>query len=178
MFLTRIEYFADFYVYPVLIPTLAAAGIVVAPSGAARWLAVFLSCLALWTLLEYLLHRFVFHHVPYIRDMHEQHHSDEREFIGTPIWISLVSHGTLGFLPVYLLAGFADASAASCGLMLGYLWYVSVHHVVHHWHPAHSSYLYALKRRHALHHHHDSERNFGVTSSFWDRVFGTGDVPA
>ena len=178
MFLTRFGYFADFYIYPALIPLLAAAGMMIGPSGTARWLAIFLACLALWTLLEYLLHRFMFHHLPYIRDMHEEHHQHEKGFVGTPIWISLVAHLFLGFLPVYLVAGFADASAASSGLMLGYLWYVSVHHMVHHWHPAHSTYLYNLKRRHALHHHHDQDRNFGVTTGFWDHVFRTDDVAA
>jgi sterol desaturase/sphingolipid hydroxylase (fatty acid hydroxylase superfamily) len=57
--------------------------------------------------------------------------------------------------------------------MLGYLWYVSVHHMIHHWHPNHPSYLYTLKRRHAVHHHIDENANFGVTSVFWDRVFRT-----
>ena len=178
MFLTRFGYFADFYVYPVLIPVLAAFGIAVAPHAAGRWMTIFVVCLALWTLLEYLLHRFVFHHLPFIQEMHEEHHRHERDFVGTPIWVSLVAHGVLGFLPVYLLTGLADASAASCGLMLGYLWYVSVHFAVHHWHPAHSGYLYGLKRRHALHHHHDQERNFGVTTGFWDHVFRTDDAVA
>ncbi len=41
------------------------------------------------------------------------------------------------------------------------------------WHPAHTSYVYALKRRHALHHHYDETANFGVTSGFWDHVFRT-----
>jgi sterol desaturase/sphingolipid hydroxylase (fatty acid hydroxylase superfamily) len=57
--------------------------------------------------------------------------------------------------------------------MLGYLWYVSVHHIVHHWKAEPGTYAYALKRRHMLHHHFDDMGNFGVTSGFWDRVFGT-----
>ncbi|MFZ2101941.1 MAG: sterol desaturase family protein [Oricola sp.] len=47
-----------------------------------------------------------------------------------------------------------------------------MHHAVHHWHPAHSGYLYGIKRGHAMH-HADEAYNFGVTSRFWDRVFGT-----
>jgi sterol desaturase/sphingolipid hydroxylase (fatty acid hydroxylase superfamily) len=60
--------------------------------------------------------------------------------------------------------------------MTGYLWYVSVHHSVHHWHPAHSGYLYYVKRNHAMH-HADETHNFGVTSRFWDWVFSTMRQP-
>jgi sterol desaturase/sphingolipid hydroxylase (fatty acid hydroxylase superfamily) len=37
----------------------------------------------------------------------------------------------------------------------------------------HGSYFYAAKRRHALHHHVCPDQNFGVTTDFWDAVFGT-----
>ena len=39
--------------------------------------------------------------------------------------------------------------------------------------PVHARYFYRLKRRHAQHHHVDGGRNFGVTTGFWDRIFGT-----
>ena len=93
--------------------------------------------------------------------------------VGTPTWLSLGVHALVAFVPVWVVSDFATASAVSCGLMLGYLWYISVHHMIHHWHPTHPSYLYTLKRRHAVHHHVDENANFGVTSIFWDRVFGT-----
>lgn len=68
------------------------------------------------------------------------------------------------------------ATAATAGIMLGYLWYVSVHHALHHWRMEHASYLYTLKRRHALHHHGAETCNFGVTTGFWDRLFRTSAV--
>ena len=176
MVLTRIGYFGDFVVYPALILLLVVAGIHYGTDGDGRWLLIFLASLALWTLLEYLLHRFVFHHMPYLRQMHELHHMREHELIGTPIWFSVGVHMALVFAPLLLLTDLSDATATSAGLMLGYLWYVTVHHLVHHRHPGHSTYLYRLKRRHALHHHHDQERNFGVTTGLWDRVFGTADT--
>lgn len=175
MILTRIGYFGDFLVYPVLMVLLAALGIRFGTEGDGRWLSMFLASVALWTLLEYLLHRFAFHHMPYLRRMHELHHSAEHELIGTPTWISVCAFGMLVLAPLMVLDDLSVATAVSAGLMLGYLWYVAVHYVVHHWHPGHSTYLYRLKRRHALHHHHDQERNFGVTTGLWDRVFGTDD---
>ena len=115
---------------------------------------------------------------PTLRRMHELHHTSERELIGTPIRISVAIHVAVVFLPLLVLTDLSDAAAASAGLMAGYLWYVTAHHAVHHWHPRHSTYLYRLKRRHALHHHHDQERNFGDTTGLWDHVFGTNDAPA
>jgi sterol desaturase/sphingolipid hydroxylase (fatty acid hydroxylase superfamily) len=44
----------------------------------------------------------------------------------------------------------------------------------HHSLPA---YWHALKKYHLQHHFADYENGFGVTSRFWDRVFGT-DLPA
>ncbi|MAU18993.1 MAG: fatty acid hydroxylase [Martelella sp.] len=173
MLLSRMGYFADFVAYPVLIAILGVA----APMYAGgHWaiadIATFLGSLALWTLLEYLLHRFVLHHLPWIRDMHERHHREVLALVGTPTWLSVALFLGLVFLPLFFLTGFAMAGITTSGLMSGYLWYVSVHHLVHHRHPAHSGYLYKLKRNHAVHHANDA-CNFGVTSRFWDDVFHT-----
>ncbi|HVW56832.1 MAG TPA: sterol desaturase family protein [Rhizobiaceae bacterium] len=173
MHLGRLGYYLDFFVYPLLIAGLATAGIMRGgPEKVPEWLLFFVGSIILWTFVEYLLHRFGLHRIPYIREMHDYHHSDERALVGTPLWLSLIGHMAC-FLPIWLLFGFASASAVSCGLMLGYLWYIGVHHAVHHWHPRHGSYLYGLKRRHALHHHFDETGNFGVSSNFWDMIFGT-----
>ena len=64
--------------------------------------------------------------------------------------------------------------------MLGYLAYVGVHYALHHvnslgptWLPASLRvWLRNLIRAHAVH-HHQTQYNFGVTTTIWDRVFGT-----
>jgi sterol desaturase/sphingolipid hydroxylase (fatty acid hydroxylase superfamily) len=174
MQLGLIGYYSDFVIYPVVIAVLAAtASHEIGENSAWAWIATALGFLGLWTLIEYLLHRFILHHVPYIKGMHDRHHVEEHAPVGTPTWLSLMAHALIAFVPVLLVSSFATASAVTCGLMLGYLWYVSVHHILHHWHPVHPGYLYTLKRRHALHHHVDETTNFGVTSAFWDRFFGT-----
>lgn len=174
MRLSKFSYYSELFVYPVLIPMLAIAGL--ASGGwlaASEWITLYLGFLALWTLIEYGLHRFVFHHMPFIRDMHHSHHVEERAFIGTPLWLSFTALCTIAFLPIWLTLGFWTASAVSCGLATGYLWYIATHHIMHHWHPDHSGYLYRLKRHHAVHHHIDPSSNFGVTTPVWDWVFGT-----
>ena len=56
--------------------------------------------------------------------------------------------------------------------MLGYLAYGGVHYWLHHRSTRHLPPLRRLKRHHALHHHRNESCNFGVSTRFWDRVFG------
>jgi len=174
MRLGRIGYYADFYVYPVVITGLTTYAIWQGPEGAwATWLSAFIAGAALWTLVEYLLHRFVLHHVPYIKDMHDAHHEDQQALIGAPIWISLSLMVVVVLIPLSLIAEQNVAIGLACGLMLGHFWYGSVHHILHHWKIKPGTSWFRLKRRHMLHHHFDEMGNFGVTSGFWDVVFGT-----
>lgn len=172
--LSRFGYYSDFIVYPLSVACLAALGL--SSSGAENmiaWIMICLGSVASWTLIEYGLHRFAFHHAPFLKQLHQQHHDEERSLIGTPVWFSLLAHGLIVLLPAFLLSSFGTACAITSGVMLGYLWYVGVHHVLHHWHSPHDGYLYRLKRRHALHHHASEDCNFGVTTGIWDRAFRT-----
>lgn len=173
MHLARLSYFADFVVYPLAILIFVGAAYwVSAPGDHLAWLTSFVAGVALWTLLEYLLHRYAFHHAPVIKDMHGAHHDDQKALIGSPTWLSFAIMLAGVFVPAFFLGDGAIASALTAGLMLGYLWYVSVHHIVHHWSMTPGTYGFNLKRRHMLHHKF-AEGNFGVTSGFWDHVFGT-----
>ncbi len=104
------------------------------------------------------------------------HHDQPTGFVGTPTWLSLGMICCGALLPLWWETGFHLASGITAGLMLGYLWYASVHHLVHHWPIRQGTLLYRLKRRHALHHHARQPCNFGVSTAFWDRVFGTAFV--
>jgi len=126
-----------------------------------------------WTLIEYLAHRFVLHHVPFFVAAHKLHHDTPRALVGTPLVLSFSLFFCIAFWPVAFLYGYGSAAAWSAGLMSGYIIYSAVHHALHH--PGHDrfSLVRHLKRQHAVHHHRDGESNFGVTTRFWDRLFGT-----
>jgi len=173
MRLGKISYYADFVVYPVVIAALAAYALWRAPAAWYLLIIAFLSGVAIWTLVEYVLHRFVLHHVPYIKDMHDAHHEDQLALIGTPIWISLAIMVVVVLVPLSLMTEFHIAIGLACGLMFGHFWYGGVHHILHHWKIEPGTLAFRLKRRHMLHHHFDEMGNFGVTSGFWDVVFGT-----
>ena len=91
----------------------------------------------------------------------------------TPTVLSAALVVALVFLPVLAFGGIWNACALTLGVLIGYLLYAVTHHATHHW-PAGSAWLKRRKRWHALH-HHDAGRlgRFGVTSAFWDHVFGS-----
>jgi sterol desaturase/sphingolipid hydroxylase (fatty acid hydroxylase superfamily) len=105
--------------------------------------------------------------------MHDAHHSDQAALIGTPVWLSFLIFAVLVFLPLWLLTTPIITAGITGGLMLGYFFYGGAHHIIHHWRVEAGSLGYKLKRRHMLHHHFDENGNFGVTTGFWDIVFGT-----
>jgi sterol desaturase/sphingolipid hydroxylase (fatty acid hydroxylase superfamily) len=174
MRLSKAAYFADFVVYPPVIAILLTAALRPESLVCRKTAAVcVVSGLVLWTLVEYGMHRFVLHQIPYLADMHEAHHDDPTGFVGTPTWLSLAMIGCGALLPLWWEAGVGLATAFTAGIAIGYLCYVGVHHVVHHWRIAPATYLYWLNRRHALHHHAPLPCNFGVTTGVWDWMFGT-----
>ncbi|KAH0565756.1 fatty acid alpha-hydroxylase [Trichoglossum hirsutum] len=63
------------------------------------------------------------------------------------------------------------ALAVYCGGIFGYICYDMTHYFLHH--RSLPSYYRELKKYHLRHHYADYENGFGVTSRFWDRVFGT-----
>jgi sterol desaturase/sphingolipid hydroxylase (fatty acid hydroxylase superfamily) len=172
--LSKTGYYADFVFYPMLL--LLLAGVAAHRDTPVHWLIWLLLCgvgIASWTLIEYWLHRIVFHHAVPFRRLHDLHHNAPTAKIGTPTWVtaSLICGGML--LPLWREDGFNIASGLTSGLAAGYLWYVTVHHAVHHWRTQPGSYLHAVKRWHAKHHHATYPCHFGVTTIFWDLVFKT-----
>jgi len=66
-------------------------------------------------------------------------------------------------------------TTAYCGGIFGYICYDLTHYFLHHqnlplWYKQ-------LKKYHLEHHFLDYENGFGVTSPFWDKIFGTEIVP-
>ncbi|RCI17051.1 hypothetical protein L249_2325 [Ophiocordyceps polyrhachis-furcata BCC 54312] len=138
----------------------------------------------LWTLIEYGMHRFLFHLDEFLPDnrygitahflLHGVHHylpMDKYRLVmpptlfivlATPFWH--VTH-TVFFFDWHL------ATAVFCGGIFGYICYDLTHYFLHHenlplWYKQ-------LKKYHLQHHFLDYELGFGVTSKFWDTMFGT-----
>jgi sterol desaturase/sphingolipid hydroxylase (fatty acid hydroxylase superfamily) len=170
---SKTVYRADFVLYGAAVVCLALYLIVASPQrDHGSLLAIALAGLAAWTLIEYALHRFVLHGLQPFKRWHAAHHDRPTALICTPTILSAVLIGLLVFLPALLLGGTWRACALTMGLLIGYLIYTITHHATHHW-RAHSAWLQGRKHWHALHHRTGQTGHYGVTSAFWDQVFGS-----
>lgn len=171
---SKAAYRADFALYAGAIALLT--GFLVADGPRAQWprlvAAVTLGLLG-WTLIEYVLHRFVLHGLQPFKRWHAEHHQRPVALICSPTLMSAGLIASLVFLPALLLANLLLACAVTLGVLMGYLAYATTHHATHHWRTS-NAWLRQRKQWHALHHQHvDAAGYFGVTNGFWDRVFGS-----
>lgn len=165
-------YFGDFVAIPIAIVLFAAlafhgGGLAAAPDFLA---ASFVGALA-WTLAEYLIHRYAYHHAPVLSPLHHEHHRRPNAFIGAPSFVSIPILIVVAYLPIYPFNPLA-ADGFAAGLSLGYVAYMFVHHAVHHAKIEPGHWLYRARLRHMAHHYGEAT-NFGVVTGFWDRMFGT-----
>jgi len=170
----KIGYYADFIIYGTLVVGLVALALREGRHDQLIWLTAAIAGGGSWTLLEYLLHRFVFHRMPLIADLHHAHHAAPRAYLGTPTWVSLLTLTGVFFVPIWRLFSLNIALGAISGLITGWLWYGIVHHVIHHRRPRWlATALKVASHRHFLHHSPYECGNFGVTTALWDHLFAT-----
>jgi sterol desaturase/sphingolipid hydroxylase (fatty acid hydroxylase superfamily) len=168
--MSAVAFHLDYFLYPPAI--LASLLVAVRGLRAVEIVALALAGFAVWTLAEYLLHRFVLHHWPYFSKFHQAHHDEPRAMIGSPTLFTLLLFFAATFVPTWLAFGSAVAGATFAGFLIGYLCFAGIHEIVHHSESQNRLMRY-FKKLHAIHHHGDTSKNFGVITSFWDHVFGT-----
>jgi sterol desaturase/sphingolipid hydroxylase (fatty acid hydroxylase superfamily) len=148
--------------HPALYPLLAVPG----------WL--------IWSLTEYLLHRFVFHALgprPWQRRFHFVFHGVHHDFpqdsrrLVMPLGVS-IPIGFAYFYGMIAAVGLLHAVPMFVGFGIGYLSYDGIHYFTHHL-PARSRLGKFLKRYHLVHHHAGVEGKWGVSTPLWDYVFRT-----
>ena len=173
MLLSKAAYYADFYVYPIVIAALAAAGLLLPGAGwtrAAAWLGALLAGLVVWTLIEYAMHRVALHRMGFFIPMHDEHHTAPLAYVGTPTWMTISVLLAAFFVPAWIWWSFIVASGLTVGIMSGYFWYGALHHLIHH--PRYRVPLVGrLRTWHLRHHYSKKAGNFGVTTTLWDYVF-------
>lgn len=136
--------------------------------------------LAFWTLAEYILHRWVFHYEPkgkfgqrvhfIFHGVHHDYPKDRLRLVmplsaSIPMALIIYLLFSLFFTEYYLASFFA-------GFLLGYLIYDECHYAIHHANFK-SGILKKIKDHHMLHHYSDPDKGYGVSSYFWDIIFGT-----
>ncbi len=137
-----------------------------------------------FSIVEYMFHRFVLHGRWLYRHkataalwkrVHYDHHQDTSDLsvmfgdpktTMTPILVIAIPLG-------WLVDGAAgSAFGVFCGIVLtaNYEFFHLYQHVPY---EPKSAWLRRLKKRHLAHHFHNETGNFGITAAVWDRVLGT-----
>ncbi|EJT47705.1 oxidoreductase [Trichosporon asahii var. asahii CBS 8904] len=150
--------------------------------GLAKTIPCFLLGNVIWTLLEYGMHRFLFHIDDHLPDqnwaivlhflLHGIHHylpMDRLRLVMPPLLFFVLE------TPFTKLAHLIFPKAIANGIIAGafafYILYDCCHYALHH--TRLPQYLAELKRYHLAHHYKNYELGFGVTSKIWDVVFHT-----
>lgn len=135
--------------------------------------------LFIWTLVEYIMHRFVFHYVPegkpwamrlhfIFHGVHHDYPSDAKRLVLPPsVSIPLATGFYFLFnaiLPTHYIFGFFP------GFILGYLFYDISHYAIHHFNFKGKIWK-KIKQHHMLHHYQDPAKGYGVSSPLWDKIF-------
>ncbi len=148
----------------------------------------YLSGLFLWTLAEYSMHRFLFHHKPTSPRQerifflfHGIHHAQPqvktRLVLPFPISIPFAAlFFGLFYVTLGILFGASQwVAPLMSGFLTGYLVYDLTHYATHHF-AMRSGYAKYIKRYHMQHHYTDPNSRFGVSSPVWDWAFHTQGV--
>jgi len=167
---SKIAYFADSAVYLAAILLLSIFLIRFAPPQAGTETAIsVVAGLLGWSLIEYAMHRLVFHGIQPFQRLHAEHHRRPQALIATPTVLSVILIVVFVWLPATLLVGVWSGCGVTLGVTTGYFAYGVIHHAVHHW-RSRSARMRQRKRLHAIHHRFP-HCNYGVTISLWDYLF-------
>lgn len=169
--LSRVAYYLDFFLVPVA--TLLLCVIALQNLSAYRSLQCLLVGMVIWSLAEYIIHRYIFHDIPVFRPMHDIHHNLPKSYVGVASWGTFTGFGIFWSLIFTVSQSIAVASAVVAGIFLGYMFYITIHDRMHHGNRKNFGKYMSFMYKHHASHHRGGEANFGVTSPIWDYIFRT-----
>jgi sterol desaturase/sphingolipid hydroxylase (fatty acid hydroxylase superfamily) len=132
-----------------------------------------------FTLFEYILHRYLYHISPTtprrakiqytFHGVHHEYPKDKTRLAMPPALAIFVAAFFFGLF--FLMMGEA-AYAFFPGFLVGYTGYLSAHFIVHAYAPP-RNFFKQLWINHSVHHYKNHDSNYGVSSPFWDYIFGS-----
>ncbi|NOT74555.1 MAG: fatty acid hydroxylase [Cyclobacteriaceae bacterium] len=132
-----------------------------------------------FTWVEYIVHRYLFHMSAETEQrakaqytMHGVHHEfpKDKTRLAMPPLLSITVATALLFVFRLVLGDLVFSFLP--GFLVGYAAYLSVHYMVHAFQPP-KNFFKVLWVNHAVHHYKNGEGVYGVSSPFWDYVYGT-----
>jgi sterol desaturase/sphingolipid hydroxylase (fatty acid hydroxylase superfamily) len=178
--LSKVHFSIPLIVYLPIIGYFIYSAFAVAGNTVLVFLATAFAGLLFWSLVEYVLHRFIFHYEPssvwgqklhfIFHGVHHDYPNDAMRLVMPPsvsIPLALIFYSLfIWLLPAAYVPAFFSA------FLTGYLFYDISHYAIHHGNFK-SPFWKKLKQHHMLHHYTDSTKGFGVSSFLWDIIFGS-----
>ena len=136
---------------------------------------------ATWTFLEYGMHRFLGHdrrtYPNPVASEHIRHHSEGDYFAPTrkKALVAVAAFVVVGALAA-VVVGLTHGPVYAMSLVAMYVTYEVIHRRAHTHHGV-GAYGRFIRRHHFHHHFVNPHANHGVTTPFWDVVFGTLEPP-
>jgi sterol desaturase/sphingolipid hydroxylase (fatty acid hydroxylase superfamily) len=175
---TRIHWTVPLFLYVPVVLYFLYRSVFIVHLGILSIIGLYIGGVASWTLIEYLLHRFVFHtELPgklgkrihfIVHGVHHDYPNDTLRLVMVPslsIPLAFIFYFSFRFIlgPSLICPFFA-------GLVTGYLFYDITHYSLHHY-PFKRKFWVQMKVHHMRHHYQEPHRGYGVSSTFWDHVF-------
>lgn len=159
-------------------------GVTVHSISTIEFISLFFFGIILWTFMEYMLHRFIFHWDAkssagkyFVFLFHGLHHDDPQDptrLVMPPVPAILIFMVLWALFALVFPVKYLGVIMAF--FMVGYLCYDYIHYATHHF--AMTSKVGKYLRKYHLQHHYAGERSkYGVSNPFWDYVFGTTKGP-
>jgi len=136
--------------------------------------------LFIWTITEYVMHRWVFHYYPsskfgqrihfIFHGVHHDYPNDAKRLV-MPLSASIPMATALYLMFLYILPT-GTIFAFYTGFLIGYLLYDEMHYALHHANFK-NPFWKRLKQHHMLHHYSDPTKGYGVSSALWDKILGS-----
>lgn len=174
---SKVHWSVPLFVYIPVIFYLSWKAFAVYDFGVIAFLGWVISGLLIWTITEYVLHRFVFHFEPksewgqrihfIFHGVHHDYPRDAKRLVMPPS-ASIPMAAAFFYLFQWILPEGANY-AFYPGFIGGYLVYDMTHYALHH--ANFKSELWRkLKKHHMLHHYSDPTKGYGVSSALWDKI--------
>jgi 4-hydroxysphinganine ceramide fatty acyl 2-hydroxylase len=178
--LSKVHFLVPVFIFVPVILVSTYLALFVKQIGIIAYIEYFIIGLFVWSFVEYIMHRFVFHYVPknkfglrlhfIFHGVHHDYPSDAKRLVLPPsVSIPLATIFYFLFnaiLPANYVFGFFP------GFILGYLFYDISHYAIHHFNFKGNIWK-KIKQHHMLHHYQSPDKGYGVSSPLWDKIFGS-----
>jgi 4-hydroxysphinganine ceramide fatty acyl 2-hydroxylase len=176
--LSKVSFYVPIIIFLPVIGVCAYYSLLVDEQPFINFFGLFIAGLFVWTFIEYIMHRFVFHFVPKAKwalrlhfifhGVHHDYPSDAKRLVMPPSASIPLATGFYFLFKLVFPALYVNGLFA--GFILGYLVYDISHYAIHHFNFK-GSFWKKIKQHHMLHHYQDPSKGYGVSSPLWDKIF-------